>query len=340
MTVGTSKRLKIRDPAFCNKLTPGKCNAIQMKTCPEKCSGKVDEVQIEHEVIRGEVIPMEAVDENMMPLQLNKVSRSDLYRQAWPVHCNGKNVDGNPIVNLNTDRFHCSKETGTVNEITHPAWRMRDRYYSCCKGVCSSSQACGHVTYTFAEAARAALARYALRATHVKTQGGKQVQVNVEQSEEEDIKADGVLAKVEVRMFESELKFKVASPVLQNSSGVFFDDLVQTLGPLISMQITAFDTPVKVLLCAHSETTRTQWNSGLPQLPFDRAKVLKERLEKFVPKAVAELGDPVGHFAEEVTGYQGGRRAIIIYKIFDSSKPSPTCELNDLHPFLRKYSDA
>lgn len=341
-----SSRIKTRsqdapEPAWCKAEASKGCSSAIEKKCPRTCTGLVKEEQVVNRSVSNNVISMEAVTERMRALHLNQVRRSDLYQQAWPVNCKAENAHGGIVQNLNTDRFLCDSVTKQVPSIVTPGWLSKWKNFACCDGECIDHLKCTEKPYTFTEAAKAALSRKALEATQLKTPGGRTVQVNIEESTHEEFSATGVLAQVEVRLFGSDLEFKVAMSEFKPASLAFFDDMIQALGPLISMQISAFDVPVKTVLCAHSETSRRSdelRGAHLHDLPLRRATALRDRLEQFVPEE-GELGEPIGHYSEEVENYFGGRRAFIVYKIFDKRTATPKCELGDLHLFLTKHAD-
>jgi len=285
---------------------------------------------------------MEVVNEVMHPTALIKVKRSDLYKRAWPTTCDGKNVLGDFIIGLSTDRFLCNPDDDTVHDIDSPGYRQPDRPYACCENKCQSSKACNHVTYTFPEAAQSALSTAALKADHVVTEAGRNVQINVQKFGEAVVTATGVHAAVEVRMPDSDLEFKNREAELTKNGEAFLLDLAGSLGPLISMQISAYETLSKVVICTHAETTGTfdqMQGRPLELLPKDRANTVRDLLKDVVPDEVASLGDGIAHYNQEVTGYRSGRRGFIIYKLYDASFDAPTCERDDLHMFVSRYAD-
>jgi hypothetical protein len=315
---------------------------MQKKFCKDLCSGVVKEEEESGPIAaEKERIQLEVVHEGMSPLALVKVRRSALYRQAWPVSCDGKNAHDKFIMGLDTTGFLCNPQTGRVHEINSPGYHG-SRPHACCKKSCQSVKACDHVAFTFAEAAKSALSTAALKADHLTTEKGRNVQLNVEQYDEAVFASTGVHAAVEVRMVDSDLRFENRLPKLTEQGEAFLEDLAASLGPLISMQITAFETPSNVVLCAHAETTGTweQMQGGLLEtLPLDRANTVRDVLAGVVPEDVASLGDGIAHYNQEVQNYTSGRRAFIIYKLYDASFPAPPCERDELHTFVSKYED-
>jgi len=327
------------DPEWCKEpdVDPNHCNGMQKKMCKNFCNGVSASEKIEAEVApQREKLRLEVVNEDMSPTALIKVKRSALYKRAWPATCEGKNIRGDFIIGLNTDRFLCNPDDNTVHPIDSPGWRNMDRMHSCCRGACKHSKACNHVTSTFVEAAKLALSTAALKADHVVTEKGRRVQINVQKFGGEVVTATGVHAAVEVRMPHSELQFNNRKAELTDKGEAFLLDLAESLGPLISMQISAYETKSKVVICAHAETTATfeqlEGHSN-ELLPKYRADTVRDLLADVVPDEVATLGDGIAHYNEEVPGYTSGRRGFIIYKLYDARFPAPTCERDDLHMF-------
>jgi hypothetical protein len=333
------------DPSWCkgDEVDPANCNAMQKKWCKDLCSGKV---AVEEAVVKPKAqkakIQLEVVDEDMSPTALIKVRRSDLYKQAWPVSCDGKNENKQFIIGLNTDGFFCNLASGRVHEINSPGYRG-SRPHACCKKTCQDVRVCGlDEAMGFADAAKYALSTAALKADHVVTENGRNVQINVEQFDEATVASTGVHATVEVRMLESALVFQNRKAQLKQEGEDFLYDLAQSLGPLISMQISAYETPSKVVICSHAETTGTweQMQGGsFEALAMERANTIRDLIASVVPEEVASFGDGIPHYNQEVEDYTSGRRGFIIYKLYDASAPAPTCERDDLHMFVSKYAD-
>eukprot|EP00427_Karlodinium_veneficum_P005190 CAMPEP_0169157692 /NCGR_PEP_ID=MMETSP1015-20121227/54730_1 /TAXON_ID=342587 /ORGANISM="Karlodinium micrum, Strain CCMP2283" /LENGTH=319 /DNA_ID=CAMNT_0009228665 /DNA_START=220 /DNA_END=1179 /DNA_ORIENTATION=+ len=317
---------------------------MQKKVCKEFCKGVIADKEDVAEVAPQKTkLRMEVVNENMHATALIKVKRSDLYKRAWPKTCDGKNKFGEFIIGLSTERFLCNPDDNTAHDIDSPGYRQSDDYriFACCKNKCQDSKTCNHVTYTFAEAAKSALSTAALKADHVVTEAGRKVQINV-QKFDEAVVIDGVHAAVEVRMPDSALEFENRKAELTKNGEAFLLDLAGSLGPLISMQISAYETLSKVVICTHAETTGTleqMRGNPLELLPKHRADTVRRILENVVPHEVASLGDGIAHYNEEVPGYTSGRRGFIIYKLYDANFDAPTCDSKDLHRFVSKYAD-
>lgn len=337
------------DPSWCKHIKdPKRCTAMEKAKCLRACAtGQIQPLKPSAEpasAYKPKQLPVVAVTEHTTPQMLTRVIKTSVYKNLWPVGCDGSNKRGKAVVGLNTDGFSCIHEAeGRITSIIDlPNWKSG--HHICWKGECVPKLRCDATPLTFWQAASAVALAEAFEVTGVTTESGVEVALQVRREPADVTAKTGVYASVEVKMLENALRFEPSLPLLTDEGHTFFTELGEPLGALVTMQLTAFpDKDMRVLFCAHASTSRPidDIHPDFRLLPQERADRIASLLEDVLPsERVASLGSAIGHYKDETPGFEGGRDAHIIYKIYDAAVGfgalggKPACEASDLWQFM------
>jgi hypothetical protein len=338
------------DPLFCKDIKDYSNCGVHKRRCPASCAAGryVDEKDSDAEKEDNKdrtQLEILRVTKKTRPVELTRVMKTSVYKEMWPDDCHGTNAKGETIEGLDIDGFVCEPTRGgLVPSVIHPMWHLR--HSMCCDGACVDPKQCpGIKPKRFYEATQAVSTADSLKITQMETRSGATVSVNIKTAAPAVTEETGVVATVEVRMLQADMEFVKRKAELTEKGQKFIDELDEPLGALITMQMMVWpDMEGKVLFCAHGSTTARDFeiDRGLENLPQDRADAIRDHLAEAMESIsgdIAVLGDAHGHFKEEVEGFDGGREAHIIYKIFDGTFENPGCQKEDLYEFKVKNGE-
>eukprot|EP00746_Dinoflagellata_sp_MGD_P090241 gnl/MRDRNA2_/MRDRNA2_35619_c0_seq1.p1 gnl/MRDRNA2_/MRDRNA2_35619_c0~~gnl/MRDRNA2_/MRDRNA2_35619_c0_seq1.p1 ORF type:complete len:662 (+),score=159.68 gnl/MRDRNA2_/MRDRNA2_35619_c0_seq1:18-2003(+) len=289
-----------------------------------------------------------------------RIQRTKAFKDIWPTKCSGVRADGEALA-LNTDGFRCHETTETVVEIVDVKWLQNPAKEACCQKQCMSiinyNKVCTAEIHELPSAVLAASA-----AVQTMEAGGQEFQVEVadaeelrelnEEEEEEDFgfpdeqdenplgeesprKGPEKPKVLELMMAKFDLKFKSNSAQLTEKSDKFFIDSKEQLSVLMTTALTATENPnAKFLVCPHASTTAEEGQAG--DIPEKRAEVIRQRFieANILPEdgSMGSVGPGIGHHKYEAgTNFAGGRFGTVVIKVYDSTRPAPSCKMKDIH---------
>lgn len=328
------------DPAWCSQLDPQKCTKIQERTCPITCGKEKAEVTTTTAPPDDDDLPIIDLTADTSQVDRLRLMKSKQFQALWPKTCDGKNAFGDAL-QVNTNGFICEGDGhDVIPQIISLRWKQ-EKSWICCTGKCTETRPewedCSSPI-----SLRRAFNRAALGVKEIQTDKGKKIQVVTHPASQEELAKTGVIATVELKLDNGDLRFEEALPILTADGQEFLNDLGKPLAALLSMQITAAKRhakEVKLQFCPHGCTTKKKHHLGKRlMLPMERAQVVEKALKEKLPKAtggLASVGDAIGHYKHEngPDGFQGGRYGSIIYYLYDGSRKSPECKVEDLYQF-------